>query len=156
MSEINYILGNAVEPIGVDNKIIVHVCNDIGAWGAGFVLAVSKKWPHIKKEYLSLFKDYKKPILGSVQFVVAEKKIVIANLIGQEGIGRKNSPIRYVAIERGLEQIKELAEKYNTSIHMPRIGCGLAGGKWEEIEAIIERVFEKSKVKIIVYDLSTE
>jgi len=154
MVEIQYLDGNAVEPIGEGNKIIVHICNNVGAWGAGFVLAVSNKWPHIKREYLSLFEHHRKPTLGSVQFVVAEKKIVIANLIGQDGIGRQNSPIRYVAIESGLEQIKTLAEKYHTSIHMPRIGCGLAGGKWEEIEPIIERVFEKSKVGITVYDFN--
>ncbi|MEV6001124.1 Appr-1-p processing protein, partial [Streptomyces griseomycini] len=25
-------------------KVIAHVCNDIGGWGKGFVLAVSRRW----------------------------------------------------------------------------------------------------------------
>jgi hypothetical protein len=35
---------------------------------------------------------------------------------------------------------------------MPRIGCGLAGGKWEEIEPIIERTLIEADVKVTVYD----
>ncbi|MDR6488204.1 O-acetyl-ADP-ribose deacetylase (regulator of RNase III) [Chryseobacterium vietnamense] len=38
------------------------------------------------------------------------------------------------------------------NIHMPRIGCGLAGGKWEEIEPIIERALLKKDVEVYVYD----
>jgi hypothetical protein len=41
--QIQYIAGDATAPIGDGNKIIAHVCNDIGAWGAGFVLAISKR-----------------------------------------------------------------------------------------------------------------
>jgi hypothetical protein len=34
---INFIVGDATTPIGDGLKIIVHVCNDIGGWGRGFV-----------------------------------------------------------------------------------------------------------------------
>ena len=40
---IQFITGDATAPIGKGNRIIAHVCNDIGAWGAGFVLAISKR-----------------------------------------------------------------------------------------------------------------
>jgi hypothetical protein len=39
------------------------------------------------------------------------------------------------------------------SVHMPRIGCGLAGGKWEEIEPIIERTLVAKGMTVVVYDL---
>jgi hypothetical protein len=35
---------------------------------------------------------------------------------------------------------------------MPRIGCGLAGGKWEEIEPIIKETLVKAGLSITVYD----
>jgi hypothetical protein len=35
---------------------------------------------------------------------------------------------------------------------MPRIGCALAGGKWEKIEVIIEDVLLKQNHNIYVYD----
>lgn len=41
--EILYIKGDATAPIGSGVKVITHICNDIGGWGKGFVLALSKK-----------------------------------------------------------------------------------------------------------------
>lgn len=38
------------------------------------------------------------------------------------------------------------------SIHMPRIGCGLTGGKWENIEPIILETLSKNNINIYVYD----
>lgn len=39
------------------------------------------------------------------------------------------------------------------SIHMPRIGCGLAGGKWEVIEQIIKEELIDKEIAVTVYDL---
>ncbi len=44
------------------------------------------------------------------------------------------------------------AEELNASIHMPRIDCGLAGGKWEKIEPIIEDTVLKADIDVFVYD----
>ena len=38
-------------------------------------------------------------------------------------------PIRYEAVEKCLEKLSYDTLKLNASIHMPRIGCGLAGGQ---------------------------
>ena len=38
------------------------------------------------------------------------------------------------------------------SVHMPRIGCGLAGGKWEEIEPIITDELTSQGIEVSVYD----
>lgn len=43
MIPIKYVIGDATEPQGTGRKIIAHVCNDCGGWGAGFVLALSAK-----------------------------------------------------------------------------------------------------------------
>ena len=40
----------------------------------------------------------------------------------------------------------------NASVHMPRIGCGLAGGKWEMIEPIILQRLSNNDVEVVVYD----
>ena len=45
----------------------------------------------------------------------------------------------------------------NYSVHMPRIGCGLAGGDWETIENIIQRMFiDIADVDVFVYDLKDD
>ena len=54
--EILYIKGDATAPIGSGVKVITHICNDIGGWGKGFVLALSKKWKMSRFSFNSLFK----------------------------------------------------------------------------------------------------
>jgi len=43
MKEILYIKGDVTAPIGDDNKLIIHCCNDIGAMGAGVAVALYRK-----------------------------------------------------------------------------------------------------------------
>ena len=51
----------------------------------------------------------------------------------------KTPPVRYEAIEKCLATVDDKAKELSASIHMPRIGCGLAGGNWDAIEPLIER-----------------
>jgi hypothetical protein len=37
-------------------------------------------------------------------------------------------------------------------VHLPRIGCGLAGGKWEKVEPLIEKTFLTQEIPVFVYD----
>ena len=149
---IKYVKGDATKPLGEGQKIITHCCNNIGAWGAGFVLALSRRWPHVEQAYRNL-KSYD---LGDVQFVRATPEIVVANIIGQEGISdggyRNPTPVRYGAIEQGLLVVAYYASNGASlsSIHMPRMGCGLAGGRWEEVEPLLKRTLDR--LSVIVYD----
>lgn len=156
--EINYFIGDATNPLGEGRKVIVHVCNDIGKWGAGFVLALSKKWKEPENSYKRWFASSSEFLLGQVQFVQVEEDIFVANLIGQAGIRNvitKNHtpPVRYDAIEQGLVKIADFAQDNAASVHMPRIGCGLAGGDWTMVEAIIYRTLVLQEILVNVYDL---
>ena len=99
--QIQYIAGDATAPIGDGNKIIAHVCNDIGAWGAGFVLAISKRWPQPKAEYLKE-KSLRSLTLGTVSAIQVEPRIWVANMIAQRGIRTQDGepPIRYAALRQ--------------------------------------------------------
>ncbi len=59
-------------------------------------------------------------------------------------------PIRYEALALCLTAVRHAAEKLGSSVHMPRIGTGLAGGKWERIEPLILKMLEGREV--YVYD----
>lgn len=155
MNKINYIKGDATLPRGEGNKIIVHVCNDIGGWGKGFVMAISKRWKAPEASYRKWYASKEFFHLGEAQFVKVEDDLWVANLIGQHKIRKDengNPPIRYRAIEMGLYKVAEEAEDLNATVHMPRIGCGLAGGKWEAIEPLIKNTLIKNNIKTIVYD----
>lgn len=155
-NKINYIFGDAT--IASKNTIIAHVCNDIGVWGAGFVLAISKKWKEPERQYKNLDERYR--AVGYVQLVSVdnENKIIVANMIGQNNT-HKNvfgvPPINYAAIKICLEKVFDFAVKYKFSVQMPRIGCGLAGGDWFIIETIINNLLNEriyNDLKVTVYD----
>ncbi|KPH11823.1 macro domain-containing protein [Chryseobacterium sp. ERMR1:04] len=155
MKTINYLKGDATNPQANGNKIIIHICNDIGGWGKGFVMAISKKWKKPENEYREWFKNKENFHLGEIQIVQVEENIWICNMIGQHKTitnSKGIAPIRYEAVEMCLGKLSNEAVKLNASVHMPRIGCGLAGGKWEEIEPIIERTLLENDVEVYVYD----
>jgi O-acetyl-ADP-ribose deacetylase (regulator of RNase III) len=155
MKEIKYIKGDATSPDTPGNKIIVHICNDVGGWGKGFVLALSKRWKEPEAEYRAWYKSGKDFDLGKVQFVKIEEDLWVANLIGQHKVYKDETgkpPIRYEAVSNGLEKVSEFALENKASIHMPRIGCGLAGGTWDLMEPIIAKVLAKKGIEVTVYD----
>ena len=149
MNKINYVTGDATAPQGEGKKLIIHVCNDIGAWGAGFVIALSKKNPEPENRYRAL-EHYE---LGTIQVVEFDQDTYVVNMIGQHGVGpdeEGNPPVRYVAIMQCLEHVNRVAEAMSATVHCPRFGSGLAGGDWNLIEKLIE---ETIAVPVTVYDL---
>lgn len=155
MAKVNYVIGDATNPQVEGNKIIVHICNDIGGWGKGFVMAISKRWKKPEQQYREWFKSNDKFSLGQVQFVEVEEGFWVANLIGQHKINKDengNAPIRYDAILLGLETVGEFANEKGATIHMPRIGCGLAGGTWDKVEPLIIKSLIEKDIEAYVYD----
>lgn len=153
---IQYVIGDATSfsagKKGV-NKVLAHVCNDYGGWGAGIVVAISKKWRFPEAVYRSLSSH----ALGTVQLVGVEQGKYVCNMIAQKG----NSSLNYAACN--LEALVEcFAALYNilslapkTEVHMPRVGCGLGGRTWDEIEPIL---FDGLGVayNVFVYDLPSK
>ena len=125
--------GDATHPQARGNRIIAHVCNDLGGWGKGFVLAVSKRWREPEEAYRAWHKDRSKNDfgLGAVQFVQIEPYVCVANMVAQRGMktGSNGPPIRYEAVRACLRKLAIEAKGLGASVHMPRIGCGLAGGR---------------------------
>jgi O-acetyl-ADP-ribose deacetylase (regulator of RNase III) len=156
MTDIIYIKGDATCPQGKGIKIICHICNDIGGWGKGFVRAISRRWEKPEAEYRAWYALGKQGGfgLGAVQFVQVEPYIWVANMVGQRGIQRGSSgpPIRYEAVAGCLQQVAVKARELGASVHMPRIGCGLAGGDWSKVEPLIEEHLCQAGIAVTVYD----
>lgn len=146
----------------------MHVCNDRGGWGAGFVLALSKRWSEPEGQYRKWHRDRKHPrfgdfILGNVGFALVEPGLWVANMIAQVGYGKSGSlqhvveedpgpsPLRYEALRTCLIKVAETARARSSTIHAPRIGCGLAGGKWDLVEPIIQETM--GGLPVYIYDL---
>ncbi len=156
MGEINYVRGDATVPSVKGVKVIAHVCNDIGGWGKGFVLALSRRWPEPEKAYRAWHRarasnDFG---LGAIQLVQVERYVWVANMIGQRGIrtGSKGVPVRYEAIDTALGLLADRAAELGASVHMPRIGCGLAGGTWSRVEPLVTERLVQQGIAVTVYD----
>jgi O-acetyl-ADP-ribose deacetylase (regulator of RNase III) len=154
--DLRIVRGDATCPQARGMKIVAHVCNDLGGWGKGFVVAVSRRWPEPERQYRAWRRgragsDFG---LGAVQLVQVQADIYVANMIGQRGMrhGSGGPPVRYPAIERCLNTLADHAARLRASVHMPRIGCGLAGGRWELIEPLITTSLCERDIATTVYD----
>ncbi|MEU6594783.1 macro domain-containing protein [Streptomyces sp. NPDC046881] len=156
MSEITYVRGDATVPSVKGAKVIAHVCNDIGGWGKGFVLALSRRWPEPEAAYRAWHRDRARNDfgLGAVQLVPVGPHVWVANMIGQRGTrtGSKGVPVRYEAIDTALDRLAAEVIELGASVHMPRIGCGLAGGRWSRVEPLITERLVKRGIAVTVYD----
>ena len=154
---LRYAVGDATAPRGSGAKVIVHVCNDWGAWGRGFVAALSDRWPEPEVAYRAWYRSKKDFELGAVQFVSTDRDLWVANLIGQHGLrSRFHVPVRYEAIRTGLEHVAAFCESHQATVHMPRIGAGLAGGDWNTIVKLIKAALVDQGINVTVYDLPKE
>lgn len=160
LKKLQRVEGDVTSPIDVpgrNTKIVAHSCNNVGAFGSGVAGAIAKKWPHVRDAYLTMFDDGRKPIGGAVQYVVAEKNIIVANIIGQNGLITWESnpqPVRFDWIEDAIhESIMHVAMIMKASIHVPMMGCGLGGGTEEEL---LEALGDQFPVPFYLYDLPKE
>ena len=154
-TQIKYVKGDATDPErSAGNTVIVHCCNDIGGWGAGFVMALSAKWEEPEQQYRDRCAAASVPG-GYVQIVPVEPGLMVANIIGQHGVRDPGNPsyipVRYNWLEAGFTYLGAVTKLLNiTGWAMPRLGCGLAGGEWSDVERIIARRLPHN---VTVYDI---
>lgn len=168
---IKYVTGDATRPGGPGLKVIVHICNNAGQWGAGFVVPLATRYPKAKKDYLDRYDvqqrmqkinlnlDFNPIPLGSITESRVLPDTHIINMIAQDNVKvTKGTPrVKYNALADCLNKIAanyfEKAEKGQVTINMPRIGTGLGGGDWDIIETIIKRTLSDRGIPVVVYDL---
>lgn len=147
----------------VQEGIIVHGCNCEGAMGAGFALALRNRYPAAYAAY----KQHEAAcglILGDVNFIAGHQavhpdralalvhqvglelpsRLLIANAMTQATTGRDPSVryVSYAAVFSAFARVALVARMAKAEVHFPLIGCGLANGKWEEIEPLIETALD--------------
>lgn len=170
MSEIHYVLGDATAPQGNGPKVIAHICNDVGGWGRGFVVALSAKWREPEAAYREWHRNSvatgRSLPLGKSDLVQVAPDLWVVNMIAQRGIRNPGNPcaVDYEALRECLDEVSQGAPflgrwlpggATGSSVHMPRIGTGLGGGEWSKVEAIILETLVSRGVEVFVYDLPT-
>ena len=121
-------------------KYILHGCNAQGVMGSGIAKAIRSKWPEVYDRYHEAYQA-RRLSLGSVVPIVVGGKTVF-NCITQKYYGRDKNIVYvdYKAVESCMNIVSDiLKDEQGACVAMPLIGCGLANGDWNIVEAIIDK-----------------
>lgn len=123
--------------------VIVHGVNMMGGEVSGLAHTIFTHYPRVRDEYDALIADEDMEVkLGAVLFV-DDGGFVIANAFTQELPGPNADAD---AIRDSLRFVKEFAQENALSVAIPQIGCGIGGLQWEDVEKIIDDVFDDDSV----------
>ena len=149
-------------------SVILHQVNCLGKMGAGIALQLAKMFPDMYKDYKSYcswFQEYGDEkrnhydeLLGTFHRYQVKNDLIICNAFAQVGVSRQKTMTNYDAWESIFRKIElqtrnvNKTRKMNWTIHCPyKMGCGLAGGDWDQMYALIETYFKDSPVEFVIH-----
>jgi len=146
------------------NTIICQQVNHQGVMGSGLAKQIREKYPDIFNGYQAYCLDTTFEYIRDFGVILCYEpnpniqRVIIANICSQEFYGRDGKCYTdYKALESGFRSIDQLIDehKYGTtkySVSIPyKIGCGLGGGDWDIVYAMIQDIFEGNEVYIYKY-----
>jgi O-acetyl-ADP-ribose deacetylase (regulator of RNase III) len=142
------------EPRGDGHKIIAHIVNDkTPNWGAGAALAIAKRWSSVQEDFRKwAITDRQEFRLGNIRESSIDHNLSVVSMVAQHGYGASSKPlVRYKALEACLSKLATIAKRSHSSVHMPRIGTGFAGGSWDVVEELVRHYLTGQGIKAVVY-----
>ncbi len=152
---ITYLRGDALEPASSGTRVVAFMTNDsTSTWGGGIAKQVAIRYPDVQTAYRNLAKENPDTLkLGSVHLLKATDALYFAPIVAQRGYGKSTTPrISYQALQEALKQLGPRAGELEATLHMPKIGSGAAGGKWDVVREMIEE-FLSGFASVFVYEL---
>ena len=144
---ITHIKGNLLDS---DCDYICHQVNCHGVMGSGIEKQIKEKWPNVYAEYRNRYEYYVKAgisiydLLGDTDLIFIgdeNKDRFVINMYSQGDYGYIDK--RYTSYD-AFSQCLELIDCHvplGSKIGFPKnIGCGLGGGNWNIIYALIEEI----------------
>lgn len=141
-----HVKGNVLD--NVIQGVIVHQVNCQGVMGSGIAKEIRERWPVVFQQYQLRWKSERAAdtqgasLLGQVQWVAVGQDLWVVNLFGQQFYGRDGRRYTsYDALDDGFKTIAWMLRSKGfepKDVHHPLVGCGLGGGKWPVVEAIIQ------------------
>ncbi|EGD80553.1 swarming motility protein YbiA [Salpingoeca rosetta] len=137
-------------------QCIAHQCNAVSTYAKGLSKVIFSRYPQADLYTKQHKQASKKSKPGTTQFHAGKPHCVI-NMVAQRSPGR---PRASETAEQRLEWFKEClakiaANKDIESVAFPyMIGCGLAGGKWEDYKAAIASFAARNPhIQVAIYKL---
>lgn len=134
----------------VDRGVIAHVVNNRNAMGAGVAKALYDRWPIVKVQYHRWMAicDLEPGEFSDVNFVIIDDDITVANMVAQDGFGPGDRCyLDYKQLEASIRSVALYSEENNLPIYLPyNMGCGLAGGNWDIVFRMLERIIPEATI----------
>lgn len=122
---------------------IASGCNSRNSNGSGLAKSLAEKWPQVKTSYHDFYAERDYLNLGEIRPVKVGENLYVVNMITQDNFGYDGGLyVSYAAIEIAFDSLVKSINRFGLekTIHVPKIGCGLAGGDWEVVKEILGRV----------------
>lgn len=154
---IRFIDGNIFSRLSASKP--TYICQQVnckGVMGAGLAMQIRSQWPVVYQRYLEFCYGNNGNKLGTYQEVLVEPKLYIVNLFGQNGYGRGKRQTNYAALAAALFSFfRDCAQKnQDVTIRLPYgLGCGLAGGDWNTVLAIINDAAKAWNLNVEIWEL---
>lgn len=150
---VNYVKGNLLDS---DCDYICHQVNCQGVMGSGIARQIRERWPEVYEHYMEFYSHWEDPYnqLGEIDIVdLNNSHQHVVNMYSQCSYGYDGQRYTsYDAFAYALEAIRQ-STSYNDSIGFPKnIGCGLGGGNWKVISALIEEILGDCR-DVYIYEL---
>jgi O-acetyl-ADP-ribose deacetylase (regulator of RNase III) len=143
---IKYINGDVLNS---GEPVVVHGCNCFNNMGSGIAKQVKIEYPEAYLvDYQTVPGNVNK--LGTYTTAVGKNGTRIINAYTQYHYSRTKVMADYNAIEAVFNKICQDFPEHRV-IAMPKIGAGLAGGDWNVIEKLLERVSNTYNTTFHVY-----
>ena len=126
--------------------ILVQQVNAQGVMASGVAKDLRAAYPVVYHDYAAhLGSPYSQPnqgrdLLGACVWSNITDELWICSLVGQQFYGREEGRryTSYDALDIGFAEVAQVASELHLPVHYPLIGCGLGGGDWTIVSAIIE------------------
>ena len=142
-------------------KTVVHGVNCLNTMGAGAARAIANKWPEAEKAYDRYMRKYasfiittkKLPEFEPCCYAICDDGTIVYNAIVQYYVGRDKKYGQYHLLTQSLSNICKniISSELSREIHITKIGCGLAGLKWEVLSEILLEYEENYGVTFYVH-----
>lgn len=155
---VHYVKGNLLDS---DCTYICHQVNCQGVMGSGIAKQIRERWPEVYEKYRREYEMHLRhghnpeTQLGNIDIVpIGDTNQMVVNMYSQRTFGYDGHRYTsYDAFAHALDLIKHYTLNDATIGFPKNIGCGLGGGNWTIISALIEEILgDEYEVYIYEYD----
>lgn len=134
-----------------DAACIIHQANCHCRMASGVAAQIHRLYPEaVEADNATRSGDATK--LGTFSHATGKDGKIIYNLYGQFNFGNQIRQTHYEGFYRAMDAIyKDVVAKKLTTASVPyNIGCGLAGGSWKIVSAIIDEIWHRSDIDLTI------